>query len=947
MKKLKFTVITVVFGFLFLTNIAFGEVVISQSIYDGAYAGNGGNSRIIQSLGDGLAGSIQSISYVVSAPTGTPFPSYVDEFPIISWYPTSAYCGTDVDSCVGDTSINRIDRVYPTNTSCAVGIPDTITGLENRTIYFCTATYTDATFNPEYFYTVMFFENSYGTLLGSFADTFTNGHPVAYYGSIGSLGDVYMILNNDGDPIEVCTEDCFSNVLFLPGMMGSRLYEQDGLFDQELWVSTDDSNHEKLSLNNQGKSINDIYTKHDTQKLDGDGDETGIIDDVYSFNIYQSFIADLKKWKEDDKIIADYAFIPYDWRLSLEDIITNGIVSNGNLSYDTPQDFSESFILKKLEALQVNSRTGKVTIIAHSNGGLVAKALIQKLKDTNNPLYGKIDKVILIAVPQIGTPDAMVGILHGTDIGGGFVMGKERSRQLAENMPVMYNLLPSTSYFDTIDTTTEGNSLISFNSALLFAPQIAEYGSTIDSEAELGNYILGTDIREKPEYFDTTHPNIGNSGLYQDSQNAHGILDDWMPSPDTKVIQVAGWGEETIAGLDYKSYSAFPLGTQKMSYKPRMVIDGDSTVVTPSALWMSDSNPNVERWWVDLKSYDTIRNLERGHKDILEVTNLLSFIESKIKDSTSFDDPDNIVVDNTSTLTSSSSRLHFILHSPLTLGIIDTQGRYTGMDPVTKETKEEIPDVDYRQIGEVQFISVPYGVAYTLKMKGYEQGGFSLDVDKQEENDITNFTSFQGIPSSISTIATMDIGPTFEVENSELKIDQNGDGVVDKTLLATPEGITTYDTTPPELQLTFNTTTKDVVFSAQDAVDQNPTIMTTNTSITLKDNAGNVTVIPFTKYKELPTRLKFSYYKIIRNGITTIVPNTNITYDWQENKGVLTDLDTKVTIKGVEKYVFNYKKGNNATIIKEKKGLVIVTITKPGFVVVTVKTEGDSIKVSY
>lgn len=79
-----------------------------------------------------------------------------------------------------------------------------------------------------------------------------------------------------------------------------------------------------------------------------------------------------------------------------------------------------------------------------------------------------------------------------------------------------------------------------------------------------------------------------------------------------------------------------------------------------------------------------------------------------------------------------------------------------------------------------------------------------------------------------------------------------------------------------------------------------------------------------------------------------MLPNTNIVYDWQEKKGVLTDLDTKVIVKGVERNVFNYKKAKNTTVIRERTsgGPVSIT-TKPGFVSVTVKTEGDGLKVSY
>lgn len=757
------------------------------------------------------------------------------------------------------------------------------------------------------------------------------------------------------DPLEGCVTNCFSNVLFLPGLMGSRLYDP-GLNcgevvtgpecgEKALWVSINDALQEKLTLNTQGKSVNNIYTKNDTQN-NGELDETGIVDDVNTFNIYQSFIDDLGKWKNVDKIIADYAFIPYDWRLSLDDVITNGATDNdNNLSYNTSQNFSESFILKKLEALQSNSKSDKVTIVAHSNGGLVAKALIQKLKDTNNPLYDKIDKVILIATPQAGTPDAVATLLHGSSLGHGLVMNADRSRQLSENMSSVYNLLPSSDYFSMAQIPFVADKLVTFENKPFFNPQISKYGLNISDEINLKNYILGTDGRNKPSFDDTVHPNIGNSALYTQAKSVHQILDSWQPSPDTKVIQVAGWGEETLAGLDYKSYIDF-WGNEYLSYKPKMVIDGDGTVVVPSALWMTAS-PNVERWWVDLETYNApFFGINRDHRDILEVQNLRDFIKSKIKDENSFTDASDVIVSDTSTLISNDlRRLHYTLHSPLTLGIIDIEGRYTGQDPITKQIREEIPNVNYRQIGDVQFISTPTGTAYTLKLQGYQEGSFSLDVDKQEGNDITASTSFQGISSSASTVATMNIAPDFEISSSILNIDQNGDGVTDKILNATPDGITIYDVTPPELQVTFDLNTKDVVFSGQDNHDPNPTVTITNTSIILTDTQSNTTIIPFTKYKENKTRLRFSYNKIIRNGITTIVPNTNIVYDWKEKKGVLADLDTKVTVKGVEKYTFNYKA--NVTTIKEKIGKNTTITKREGFVVVMLKTNEDNLNVSY
>src|SRR3989344_3019260 len=121
-------------------------------------------------------------------------------------------------------------------------------------------------------------------------------------------------------------------------------------------------------------------------------------------------------------------------------------------------------------------------------------------------------------------------------------------------MPGFYNLLPSAGYFTTVDPAFAVDKLVSFEDQSFFDPQIDEYGVFVSNETELEGYILGTDGRNKPSFSDTIHPNIGNSALYSEAENVHEILDySWEPFSDTKVIQVAGWGEETLAGLDYKT----------------------------------------------------------------------------------------------------------------------------------------------------------------------------------------------------------------------------------------------------------------------------------------------------------------------------------------------------------------------------------------------------------
>jgi hypothetical protein len=621
-----------------------------------------------------------------------------------------------------------------------------------------------------------------------------------------------------------------TSVVFFPGALGSRLYE-DVSSEEELWVTRSDSNHARLELNPNGTSKFNIYTKDDTQN-EGELDETGIVDDVYSFNMYQSFINDLREWKEEG-VLKDYAFIPYDWRLSLDDIISNGTTTAGNLKYTDEQDFQESFILRKLEEL--SSKSEKIVLIGHSNGGLVVKALVKKLEDEGNPIYNKIDKIIFVAVPQVGTPDAIANLLHGSDIGPyGKIMKNERTRWLSQNMPVAYNLLPSQGYFETVNPGFISGKVVSFEDSQLYLDQINKYGLFVSNPEELESFVLGSDGRTKPDYTDTDNPEVGNTSLFVKAKAMHAVLDNWMPATTTKVIQIAGWGEETLAGIHYKTCDGL-FSSEYKCFEPKYVVDGDGTVVTPSALWKSTSTPNVERWWVNLGTFNKTRIsiLRTAHRDVLEIFKLRDFVKSKIIN-TLFIDNQNIVTQSMPALVLDDSRLHYTLHSPLTLGVFDLQGRYTGLDPETHEVRQEIPNVTYKMIGNTQFMSVPGDLEGEVKLFGNENGVFGIDIEKQIGNEVTEKTSFQGIPTNASTTVTINIS---SVASSTLNVDTNGDKVVDLALQAKVGEIVV----PPKyIWSGFSQPINDTVFYPNQAKSVFKAGSTVPVKFQLKDSFGTI-----------------------------------------------------------------------------------------------------------
>ncbi len=580
-----------------------------------------------------------------------------------------------------------------------------------------------------------------------------------------------------------CTENCYSNVLFLPGIESSRLYTAD----KKVWEPSSDADAEKLYLDENGKSIrDDIYTKD-------------VLDNAYipiKGNIYKSFLADLDKWKNVDGLIADYVAMPYDWRLSLDDTLNSGTKTGDNVSYthstDTP------YIIEELRRLASSSKSGKVTLIAHSNGGLVAKALVNKLGAEAEQL---IDKIVFVAVPQSGTPQAIGAILHGYDQGLPvnwlpFALAPRTARALAQNMPSAYNLLPSDSYFSGEGSGVD-TPVITFEDGTLTQPFIDNYGNKVDTSTELKSFLLDNTGKVTADSSDIVSPSMVNSGLLSSSDNVHQTLDDSVIPSSIAVYQIAGFGEDTLGTIKYwtgeeclhEAGKICSSRVPKLEYTPELVVDGDGTVVAPSALAISTSVVNAKRYWVDLASYDTPSTLERKHADILEVSELRSFIKNSILIGISTALPD--FVSDSEPPASSEKRLRYYLHSPLALSAHDSQGN------IISAEDDAYPDAEYRRFGEVQYISVPAGSDPTIVLDGQSVGSFTLEVQEVTGDDITETTTFSAIPTSPDTTVTMTFADGTIAGASPLVVDYDGDGATDFSLEPKPGERVVFDITPP------------------------------------------------------------------------------------------------------------------------------------------------------
>ncbi len=637
------------------------------------------------------------------------------------------------------------------------------------------------------------------------------------------------------DGWEGTTESRPSNVLFLPGIEGSRLYEGIGCgkdAEERLWEPVDDSyvrmffgagdaKVRRLSLTHAGASAcADIYTK-----------ESDVIDSVRGSDIYKSFIDEMNGLKQDGTI-ADWRSASYDWRLSLDDLLANGVERDGKIFYE--EATSTPYIEQTLRELAASSRSGKVTIVAHSNGGLVTKALLSKLGDDD--AASLVDKIILVGAPQSGAPEGLGALLYGYNQGIQYtpalgslkgitisIVHPEVTRALAQNSPMAYHLLPSEEYLE--NTAGDAAHPVIRFSGSGYAKEASAYGATIANRAALDDFLLAKDGgRKKPKASDLNSAEVLNPALISYANSTHAGLDFWAPPAGIEVDQIAGWGADTVAGIDFytePSRISWLFGP-KRSYRPTFIEDGDGTVPVPSALMMA-SNTNVKRYWLNLFAYNNETIQSRKHKDLFEIPSLEDFIKNIIRNSTSAL-PDYISSDQPPPATASKKLIFFLHTSPVAEASttpefedpppkVTLRVKHPPDDKVTGVAEddtvtEDIPGSTYGEFGGVKYVIVPglapgYG-GYELQLYGQsagrgadgqrESGVLALDIQEVSDGVVTASATIADVPVTASTTATLTISDSIDTA-SPLVVDENGDGA--DIITVTPVAGETVNYEPP------------------------------------------------------------------------------------------------------------------------------------------------------
>lgn len=550
-----------------------------------------------------------------------------------------------------------------------------------------------------------------------------------------------------------------SSVLFLPGIQSSRLYKR-GLLGSEdqLWEPNINGDVAQLEMTEAGESVNDIYTRD-------------IVDEALGiFDIYGSFIEYLNTIKSQG-IISDWVPYAYDWRYSVTDVIENGTL------YE-----NESINAVNLVESLAKNNNSRVTIIAHSNGGLLAKALVVALESQGKAHL--IDRIILIASPQTGTPKAVGSILHGYDQehAWGIISDDETAREVIRNMSGAYGLVPSEAF-----PISSENPIIWFAPGSTTQQFIDTYGESIDSSSELVDFMIGErDGRDEANSINE----VGkvDASMLNTALTLHrNELDAWIAPPHIQMIEIVGVGLDTVKGFEYQEFikqtcvSGGAPGSVVCAYDPYyepvpiLSLYGDETVMADSA---ESYAGNKQTYYVNLDEVSNVRPDDtKRHADLATLPELQQFIGDILQNLSSA-----VPFIYGTKPTFDTEREVISVHSPVMLSVVDSVGNTVGQTLVNgyPTVVNNVPGSSYFEIGGATYIILPSTSNYSANISGQgEQGSYTLAVER-----LSGETNPTTIFSLVTATATPEMSATFSKSvgiYSEIKTDYDGNGTVDST----------------------------------------------------------------------------------------------------------------------------------------------------------------------
>lgn len=496
-------------------------------------------------------------------------------------------------------------------------------------------------------------------------------------------------------------------VIIVPGIASSYLVTNNNP-NLEIWmnisqmlVSITDSYLDELALSVSGSNMGVSITPN------------GIIKQAGTSNFFEGLFEIL------NSVNSDTFEFSYDWRLDIK-----------TLAFDLDD---------KIKEIKLQTGADNVDIVAHSMGGLLAKEYL------NNYGGASVDKFIDLGTPHTGAPKAFKILNYGDNFDASFLFGifglnRQKVKEISQNMPSVYQLLPSESYFDESDPNyryyvwngIDGNDRLTFDETLVYM------------KAEGRNELLLNRAQEFHEEVDGLNP----SGYGVDTYN------------------IVGCGTPTLGQF-------YILGKEgdKYIYNIKM-INGDGTVPLRSA----EALEATETYYV--------KNAQ--HALMPSTSGVKELVASLLKDeSLNISSYPNLAMSVSGCQIPNGKLVSF--HSPIELHIYDGSGNHVGPDE-NGDIVNEIDGVIYEVIDDNKFAYLPEGIEYTIKGSATDTGIFDTRIQEIVDGEVATTTIFADMPLTLNTQVSFDLG--IEIPE-QIYLDHDGDEVFEtiQAISTTTDGL--------------------------------------------------------------------------------------------------------------------------------------------------------------
>ncbi|MDP3880594.1 MAG: hypothetical protein Q8Q32_00205 [bacterium] len=508
-------------------------------------------------------------------------------------------------------------------------------------------------------------------------------------------------------------------VVIIPGILGTRINNADT--GEEIWpkqieVFGGDEGLNTLILENDGKA--------DTTPVNlGE-----IILTERGDDFYKPLIDQFSKYEESKDLIL----YPYDWRKDLN---------------------SEATLLAtKIEQAASSSITGRVNIVAHSMGGLLAKEYLRQNGDE------QINQIVLMGSPKLGSPKAFKALNWGDDMNIsklGLGLNAERMKIIGQNMPAVYQLLPSREYL-----AREGHGYVQDR-------RDSSNLKVLDFEA-IKDFML-----ENPE-------DSRNEALINLADDFHTALDSFN-FPEEKTHNIIACQHPTTIG----GFLLYPKGKVEVYF-----VDGDGTVPTLSGNYQSVAGQSYYALNNDLAVDHT--GLVKNSETTALARKIIEGEEINLEDgiSSSFEECSKGELSKNKVIST---------HSPVIPHFYDSNDNHTGPDE-NGDIELGIPGSDYFIIGKNHFGIIPDGVSFRVEIEGTGTGSFDFKIKSYTGTEIEEIKVFLEVP-----IENINLKASYDPDTEKLTLDKTGDGETEDDIELSPSSVlsdeSAQDTDPPTISI--------------------------------------------------------------------------------------------------------------------------------------------------